>query len=296
MDRHETLVAGCLLLLVALAGCSAAGSLDMQRVTDDAAIAEQASRSATLPEAGPTRDRQVVRRAIENGSTTAQSPGPLVESGLPFAHDGGYYNVTPTVIDREPGVAVEVAIDYDGNTAGNETVAYDDLSARDRDVLDSLLPARTDNRGESDAFGVVATYNETERERSVLLSGAYGAVRHDGETYRTSVDDSRPVTVKTYRYTATAVATSPTEYASQLRDRHLFTLSGLSDDERAVVEEATENGYYADDDDDDAFRSVLATFHQYEAIQQDEYRGTWLVRYEEAVYVVDLSYGGFDGY
>jgi len=73
MDQGA-LVAGCLLLLVALAGCSAAGSLDMQRVTDDAAITEQASRSATLPEEGPTHDRQVVQRAIENGSTTTGTP------------------------------------------------------------------------------------------------------------------------------------------------------------------------------------------------------------------------------
>lgn len=294
MDRHRALVAGCLLLLVALAGCSAAGSLDMQRVSDDATLAERASRPATLPEEGPTRDRAVVVRAVENGSTTAQSRGPLVEPGLPFAHDGGYYNVSWTALDREPGATVEVAIDYDGNASGNDTVAYADLPARDRATVDSLLPPRTDRRSEGYDFGVVATYNETERDRSVLLSGEYGAVRYDGTTYRIDVEDPETVTVTTYRYTATEVAASPTEYAGHLRERYLFTLSGLSENERAVVEEAIEDTYYADTDSDEAFRSVLETVRQHEAIQQNEYRGTWLVRYEGDVYLVDLSYEGIN--
>jgi len=120
-------------------------------------------------------------------------------------------------------------------------------------VIDSLLPPRTDNRNEGYDFGVVATDNESDRNRSVLLSGEYGAVRYGGETYRIDVDDPEFVTVKTYRYTATEVASSPAAYASQLREQH-------------------------------------------EAIEKNEYRGTWLVRYDGDVYVAELSDEGFNGY
>ncbi|MFB6135905.1 MAG: hypothetical protein ABEJ04_04020 [Halobacteriaceae archaeon] len=293
MDRRSALAAAAV-VLVALAGCSAAGSLDMRPATDDATLADLASRPATLPEEGPTRDRQVVERAIENGSTTARSRRPLVDPGLPFAHEGGYYNVSWTVVDTHPGTSAEVAVDYNGTAPSDETVAYEDLSARDREVLGGLLPPETERRTEGFDVGVVATYNATERNRSVLLAGEYEAVRYEGETYPVSLEDTEPVTIRTYRYSASTVADDAAEYAALLRERYLFTLSGLSDDERAVVEEAVESSYYAEDDDDEAFRSVLETFRRHRAIREGEYDGLWLVRYDGEVYVADLSYGGFE--
>jgi hypothetical protein len=94
----------------------------------------------------------------------------------------------------------------------------------------------------------------------------------------------------------TTVADSTAGYADQLRDRYLFTLSGLSDDERSVVEEAmSKNGsYYADTDGDEAFRGVLESFDGHPAIERNEFRGTWLVRYDGDVYVAELSYQGFE--
>ena len=59
----------------------------------------------------------------------------------------------------------------------------------------------------------------------------------------------------------------------------MFTLSGLTEGERAVVEEAVNDTYYAEDTDDEAFRSVMETFRRHEAVQETEYEGLWLVRY-----------------
>lgn len=295
MERRRALAIGGLLVLVLLAGCEAAGSLDMQRPADDAELAAQASRSATLTAEGPIHDRSLVQRAIENGSASAQGRSPPVEHGLPFEHRGRYYNVSWTVVDSEPGTAVDVAIDYNGSAPDGATVAYEELPARDREALDRLLPPRTDRLTEGNDFGVHVTYNRTERNRSVLLAGEYDAVDYEGETYPVDVRRTREVTVETYRYTASVVANSSEEYASQLREEYLFTLSGLSDEERAVVEEAIDDGsYYAEDTDDEAFRSVLETFRRHEAVQENEYEGTWLVRYDGEVYVAELSYGEFD--
>lgn len=294
MDRRRAVAALGLLLLVVLAGCSAAGSLDMEPATDDTELAESASRSTTLPDEGPTRDRKLVRQAIENGSATARGRHPPVEGGLPFAHEGRYYDLTRTVVDRQPGTAAEVAIDYNGTAASGETVPYEELSVRDRDAVDELLPPRTDRRNEGYDFGVGIMYNETERNRPVLLAGEYEAISYEGDTYPVGVDGTESVTIETYRYTASVVANDSAAYADRLRERYLFTLSGLSEEERQVVETAIDETYYAEATDDEAFRSVLETFQRHEAVQQNEYEGSWLVRYDGTVYLADLSHGGFD--
>lgn len=294
MNHRKALAIGGLLLLAVLSGCSAAGSLGMQPAADDGTLAELTSRSTTVPDEGPVRSQQLVQRAVENGSTTAESRDPLVEPGRPFAHEGQYYNISWSVIDRNRGVAVDIAIDYNGTATGNDTVAYGNLSASDRERIDELLPPRTTRRSEGYDFGITGTYNQSEQNRSVLLAGDYDAVRYEGETYSIEVEDPEPVTTRTYRYTATVVANSTEAYASQIREQYLFTLSELSDDERAVVEEALNDTYYADSDSDDAFQSVLETFAAHEPIEADEYDGTWLVRYDGEIYLADLSYEQFD--
>jgi len=100
--------------------------------------------------------------------------------------------------------------------------------------------------------------------------------------------------VLTRQYTATVVADSAETYAQQLRSTYVFELSGLSDAERSVVTEAINDTYYAESDTDDGFQSVLERFHRHAAVERNEYRGTWLVRYDGAVYVADLSYEGFN--
>lgn len=292
MERRALAALG-LLVLVALAGCSAAGSLSMEVGTDQR-IAEEASRSAAADH--PDDDRAVVRRAIGNGSATVTDGSPPVERGLPFAYQGGYYEVDWNVTDSRPATSVSVEMDYNGTAPASETVGYDAISPRDRELLSGLLPPRTERRVDGYDIGAGGTYTEAERNRSVLLSGEYEAVRFEGETYPVAVE-TEPTTLQTYRYTATPVADSTAAYADRLRERHLFTLSGLSEDERAVVEEAiNENGsYYAESDDDEAFRGVLEKFDGRSAIESTEYHGTWLVRYDGEVYVAALSYGGFDG-
>lgn len=292
MARRRVLGVGGLVLLAVLAGCSAAGSLSMERVTDEE-LAEQASRSLDADEAELDDRRRLVRRAIENGSATTRGRSPPVEDGLPFAHQGRYYDLSRTVTDRERGTSVRIAVDYNGSAPDAAAVAYENLSARDRAVLDGLFPPRNDRRTQGYDFGVGATYDATEANRSVLLGTQPRAVSYEGETYPVDIGDSEPVTVRTYRYTAAVVANDTSAYARQLRETYLFTLSGLSQDERAVVEEAVDGSYYAESDDE-AFRSVLDRFRGREALEATEYRGTWLVRYDGAVHLADLSYEGFD--
>jgi hypothetical protein len=294
MARRRALAVGGLLLLVVLAGCSAAGSLEMQSAADDTTLAERTSRSLPQDTDEPRPERRTVRRAIENGSTTTNGQDPPVDPGRPFAHEGRYYNLSWSVVDRRPGTSVRVGVDYNGTAPSDATVDYEDLAARDRELLAGVFPPQRDHLREGPDIGTAGTYNETERDRSVLLAGEYEAVRYEGETYPVIVEGTESVTIKTYRYTSTLVASSSAEYAGQLRSTYLFTLSGLSDAERTVVEEAINDTYYADSSDDEAFRAVLETFWRHEAIQRNEYRGTWLVYYDGKTYLAKLSYEGFD--
>lgn len=293
MDRRSVFAVGGVLVLVLLAGCSAAGSLDMSSVTDDR-VTEEASRP--LPEIDDDSDDngQLVRAAIENGSATARSQESLVETGLPFRAEGRYYNVSSSVVDRQPGTFHRLGIDYNGTAQDSATVAYENLTARDRAIVDQVLPPVPVTKDPGPDYYFDATYTDTERDRSVLLADGTDAVRYEGETYPVTVTETESTTVLTYQYTATIIANSTDAYARQLRDEYVFTLSGLSDDEQSVVTEAINDTYYAESEDDEPFQTVLERFHQQAAVQKNEYRGMWLVRYDGEVYVAELSYEGFN--
>ncbi len=293
MNRRRTLAVGCLVTLVLLAGCSAAGSLDMGPATDER-IAEEASRDVPDTADEPVETERIVRGAIDNGSATARSQEPQVETGLPFRVEGRYYNVSASVIDRQPGTFYRMGIDYNGTAAADATVAYENLSARDRQMVDQVLPPVPVSKDPGPDYYFDATYTDTERDQSVLLAEDTEAVQYQGEIYPITVKDTESVTIPTRRYTATVVANSTEAYAQDLRSEYVFSLSGLSDAERAVVTEAINDTYYAEDNDDEAFASVLERFQRNEAVERNEYRGIWLVRYDGEVYLAELSYEGYD--
>jgi predicted small lipoprotein YifL len=292
---RRALAALGLLALVALAGCSATGSLSMQPA-DDAEIAAAASRPAVVDSPAPD-DRVVVRDAIKNGSGTATATDPPVQRGLPFTYEGRYYEVDWNVTGTEPGTAFVVGIDLNGTAPADETVAFEELSERDKRLLGDLLRTTIERDPQlrpGPEVGLPEEYTMAETNESVLLSDEYSAVRYNGTVYPFELEERERITLTRYRYTASRVADSTTAYAQQLRDEHLFRLSGLSEAERSVVKEAIDDVYYAEDTDDEAFRSVMDRFSAESAIEADGYDGTWLVRYDGQVYVAELSYGGFD--
>lgn len=297
MRSSRPLLAVVCLVFIALAGCSAPGSLAMDPV-DDGELGDHASRSlpATEAESDPDRELRLIRGAIRNGSATIDSRSAPVEAGLPFAFRGAYYNLSWSVADRQPATHATIEIDYNATNSSVETITYAELPSVDRRALDTLLPPRDDRRTEGYDFGTGVTYSESEREQSVLLSGhQYDAVVYRGTAYRVRVSDTREITVNTYRYTSTLVAANSTAYADQLRQQYRFTLDGLSAEERRIVTEALSDGSYYAESEDDAFRSVLERFQRHEAVQENDYHGEWLLRYNGTDYWAELRYGGFDG-
>ncbi|MDY6779012.1 MAG: hypothetical protein SV760_00370, partial [Halobacteria archaeon] len=106
--------------------------------------------------------------------------------------------------------------------------------------------------------------------------------------------DTDEVTVNVYSYTAEMVFENATEYARSLRQRYMFRLADLSEDERSVLREAIDGGYYAENTDDRAFGSLIKKLRRHESITgNDDTSGEWLVRYGGDTYWVEASYGRF---
>jgi hypothetical protein len=299
-QRRLILLTGLLAILLALSGCSAAGSLEMQTV-NDTELADAASRSydpaVDRPRGGPTPPTEILQEAVSNDSATVTDVSPPIEEGLPFVVDGRYYNVSHSVINESRATRVPIRIDYNGSAPNGTAIDYDELPAVDQAALDGILPPHDVPPTDGFEVGVGAVYTDSELRESVLAAETeYDVVVYEGERYPIRVDEQREVTVQTYRYVATEVANSTATYAEQLREEFTFSLSNLSDDEASVLSEAIDDGtYYAEDDDDEGFGSLVDRFQQRQAITSDRASGLYLVRYRGDIYLVDLHYGGFLG-
>lgn len=190
MHPRVPLLLLALALLVPLAGCSAAGSLDMTAV-NDAELAEHASRSLPASENPEAAERRaLVRGAVENGSATGNGTSPPVDpDGLPFAVGGAYYDLSAEAVGNYTETAVSIEVDYNGTVEG-EAVAYEDLPPADRELVDVVLPPRYDGGTEGYDLGTGARYTDDEVAASVLLNGDYDAIRFEGERYPVSVQES----------------------------------------------------------------------------------------------------------
>lgn len=298
--RTRTLGVLALLAILAVgAGCSSAGSIEMEAV-NDTALADRASRSLTelspRPNAAERTPREIVQAAIESRSATVTAPSPPVDMDLPVAYDGAYYNLSATVVDRREAHAVTITVDYNTTDSNGTAIALEELPEADQAALAALFPQRVPQE-EGEEFGVGAIYTDEELNSSVLAPvQQYDVVIVNGTRYAIEVGEVDPVTVATYRYTTRVVAESATAYAQQLETAYAFSLSNLSEEERSVLETAIEEGsYYAESTDDEAFESLYRTIRTYEAIVKDQASGLWLLRYEGELYIADLRYGGFLG-
>lgn len=295
MRRRTLLAATALLALLALAGCSSPGSIEMERV-NDADIGREATLEVPTPPPDapdPAHARaDTIREAIETGSATADGRGPPVREAGPYRHEDGVFNLSHEVVDSHQETGADVRVDYNPDDASGEAIAYEDLPEVDRERLSPLFPP-DDEGGEGYDIGVGVRYNDSEAAESVLVGPQeYEVVTYEGERYRIDVE-TEPVTVNTYRYTAEEVAPSVAAYGSRLREEYEFTLDGLSDEQRSVVESAIDGGYTADENGDSGFEAVIDEFQAHESVEEDEYEGTWIARYEGETYWVDIRYGQY---
>ena len=282
MRRRQYLATGTTLLASALAGCGHPPVvLDMEPATAED-IADEASTSFD-PD---SEAYAVLVSARENGSATRRGQRELFGPDDTVRIDGRVYDVSETPVDSDDVTVYTVRLDGDpaSPTPDRGEIAYDDLPAVDRDRL-SFLTESSPSEGE--AFGVsYGTADEVGDESVFVPDPEYDSVVYEDRRYRVTVESETDV-VTTYRYELTEVAPDVEAFADQLRERYLFELSGLSEGERAVVEEAIDGAYF---ENDEAFRSVIRRLRENEGFEVASNDGRWLVEYEGTEYTADAEW------
>ena len=287
MQRRRLLAATATALALPLAGCSepAAGSLSMMAMESDSAIGRQY--------AGSTDGLSSQRRALVEAAIAGEAPrrtgrSPPYEASRPLVHDSAVYEISHEVVDTRQVTRYTIRIDYDPETTPSAVVAYADLPAADQRALEGQVPPG-EEPPTGEGFDLDSTYRYPVDAESALLEDEYDGVSYEGETYRIEIEPDREVTVETYEYRAERIADSAAELGRQLRERYLFTFSGLSEEQQRIVDEAT-SIYRPDDGIPEAFRSLADRIRDHDPVEAGDGRGTYLVRYDGTVYWTTLEY------
>jgi predicted small lipoprotein YifL len=278
--------------LVALSGCSAAGSLSLDPMETDAQIGEEATRDLSRVggsdvEGNETREA-LARLTTEESVVIDTRTRPPADPERPVLIDGAVYDLNWTITEEREVPSATLEVDYNATDTDAETVRFAELPRADRRALDGLL-RETERRVEGPEIGGSATYERP--EESVLL-GTETLVVRDGQAYLVTAERDGTRTVSDYRYTATRLG-SAAEYGASLRSEYAFDLGTVSDGERSILRKATGDTYYAESDADEAFGRLAERFRAEAGIVERDVSGEWLVRWDGQLYYVDLRYGGF---
>lgn len=280
MRRRQFLASGSALLSVGLAGC---GHPPVVLYMDEASDEDVAAAVSTTADPD-SETHAIVVEAAENGTATRRGRSDLFDRVGTVRVDGTFYEVTETRLASSEVTVYEVLIDFDPAETTPElgAIAFDDLPETDRERLGPILTEDDHPRGERYDVGVAyGSAAEVGNDSVFVPRREYDVLVHDGNRYRIAVN-SRTAPEATYRYEVTEVAPSLEAFADRVRRRYLFVLTGLTEAERAVVEEAIDEGYF---EEDEAFRSVVDRIRQHEALTVDDFYGTWLLEYDGLEYL-----------
>ena len=279
MRRRQFLASGAALLPVVLAGCAHPDVvLDLNEATAED-VADEVSRTA---DAGSSR-YAVVADALENGSATHSDRRELFDEGETVRFEDSFYEVSTTRLGDSDVTVYDVLLDFDPADATPELgeVAFEDLPETDRERLEPALVADHREQEGVDMGVGYGTADEVGGDSVFVPDQQYDIVVRDGDRYRIRVE-SETETETEFRYEVTEVAPDVETFASQVRGRYLFTLSGLSEAEREVVENAIDGAHF---EDSDAFQSVVGRLRDHDAIEVADFDGTWLLEYDGTEYV-----------
>jgi hypothetical protein len=307
--RRRALLANGTALLTSVAGCAEgtfgsdlAGSgaelptarLSMEQ-SDDTALARRLCYSIESGNDAERKRPRLLRQLADEGVAEDRRTRELLPAGRPICYDGTAYRLDYEITEETPATTFSVKLDIvTGKTPAGRTVQYADLPAVDRDVF-----RREGFADGISGIGTTLLYTREEVEGSALVPDSDIAIIEwaNGERAEWHVDEGYETTLNTYRYTVES--SRPTaELGRQLRERQTWTLSGLSEAEREVVETAvTEEGYVVPPDEElpDAVRSLADRFrprrqaHGPEETPESDLNGPYLVRYDGQVYYTVFS-------
>lgn len=279
---------GFLALTASAASALLTGCADPQAVL----VLDEATDSeirGTAEEIDPgTDEAEVIGDAVENGNATYVGTGrvPPMEFSSPLLQNGTYYDAEVRSETVSEDTEYILRAEYAGDEPVENETEFDALPEADRDGVSRLLPPE-EPEGFEETTGHL--YTEDEREASVLVGDEAHTVVVEGMRYTLEAERGETVPNREYTYSFEEVAETRDEYVSWMKEEFTFTLDDLSEDERAVVEEAIDGGYYEGSSADE-FVSLAERFREHRAVRSDEWGGEWLVEYEDTVYLADLRH------
>jgi hypothetical protein len=285
MRRRQFLASGTALLSVSIAGCGHPPVvLDLNEATADD-IADAVSTTA----APDSEEYSIVTSAHQNGSTTRTGRYERFDRDETVRVDGAFYDVSETPLGSSEVTVYEVLVDLDPADATSEIgeIDYADLPELDRRRLDPILSRSGATEQEGYDVGIQYGTAEEVGDESVFVPERQYDVLIDGEDrYRIGVD-TRTATETVYRYEVTEVAPDVETFADGIRERYLFELTGLTEAEREVVEEAIDGAYF---EDDETFRSIVDRIREHDGLEVEDVYGTWLLEYEGIEYLTYVEW------
>lgn len=285
MERRGFLL-GVAGVSAALTGCIAHPDvvLTLDEVSDSE-LADRASNDAEIIERD-TDEENVTSELFGNGTYTRTGRWENINTDLRYVYDREYYRLDAETSSVPPDVVHIVEAEYVGDEEVEGETEYEELPELDREALSFLTSADVTDGEYQDSTEYL--YEAGADEESSIVSGTTTVVL-DGRRFSVETEESQVLDRQDFEYTAEKIASSQEEFVSWLEDEYMFELSGLSDEERAIVEEAIEEGYY-ENSSQEVFESVVNKFQKHEAIEPEEEGGYWIVEYENTTYWADLRY------
>lgn len=269
-----------------VAGCVAhPDSVLVFEEVNDRELADRATHNAENVER-EIDELNVAAELFENGTYTWTGRWEPINTKLPYVYEGEYYTVDVETSTAPPDVMYDIEAEYVGDEQVEGETEYEQLPEADREALSFLNSAEITEEGYNDT--VEHLYEAGADEESTIVSGTTVVVVGE-RRFSVEAGESNDIERQEFSYTSQKIASSRDEFVSWLNDEYRFELSGLSDEERAIVEEAIGEGYY-EGSSNEAFRSVVETFQEHDAVKPEEEGGYWLVEYEGTTYWVDLRY------
>jgi hypothetical protein len=284
MRRRQFLAAATAASLPFVAGCiHPSVVLDLKEASAD----DVADEVSTTVDAGST-EYAVVEEAVANGSTTHSDRSRLFDPEETVRFEDAFYDVSASRVGSSEVTVYDVLIDFDPEDATPERgdIEFEDLPPVDQERLERVVSAEPPE-GEGSDIGVsYGTAEEIDGESVFVPDQEYDVLVHDGDRYGVAVE-SEPATETEFRYEVEQVAPDVEAFADQVRAQYLFVLSGLSDAEREVVENAIDGAHF---EETDAFESVADRIRDHEGIRVADFYGTWLLEYEGVEYLAYVEW------
>ncbi|SFS00122.1 hypothetical protein SAMN05216559_2313 [Halomicrobium zhouii] len=301
MRRRTLLASTAALLPAALSGCQTGpetsgnlvdevptASFQMTAVTD-AELPEKVLYSLqSYPDEDP--DAALLERIRDGGATTEGTRPPL-PANRHIATDDAVVELSKEVVGETPATTYSVKVDIvQDSIQDDEAIRFTDLPEVDRTVFSDKGLADGDVVG----IGTTLLYTHEERKQSVLVPESEYAyiVWENGAEAEWVVDDAYEMSLKTYDYSAEEVATV-VEYGQQMREQFAFEFSGLSSEQRDIVETATGDERYVVRADETTPQPLVELADQFRPQEQargldesgeDDLSGSYIVRYEGEIY------------